>query len=235
MSIAQRAAPASWPVIYPESDGKPMAETDVHLREMVDAIHTLRDYYRDRPDVYVAGNMLLYYEEGNPAASVAPDVFVVFGVPKGERRTFKLWEENAAPRVVIEFSSRSTYLEDRGNKQEVYRAIGVQEYFLFDPLEEYLDPPLQGRCRQGDELLRIPRQRDGSLRSEVLGLELRREGSRLRFVDPKTGTPLLSRLERADNAEQAIRAAEKARQDAEARAAEALTEVARLRALLERS
>ena len=96
-------------VYYPESDGKPMAESDLHRDEMVRAIQTLQDAYAGRPDVYVSGNLLLYYEEGNPRASVAPDVMVVFGVPKLPlRRVYKLWEEGAAPSVVIEITSPST-------------------------------------------------------------------------------------------------------------------------------
>src|SRR5919205_2502076 len=131
-------------IVYPERDGKPMAETDTHRQVMMDTITTLADFFRDRPDVYVAGNLLLYYEEGNPAAAVAPDVFVVFGVAKGLRRTYKVWEEGHAPTVVIEFTSRATALEDQGNKRVLYAGLGVGEYFLCDPLAEYLVPPLQG-------------------------------------------------------------------------------------------
>ena len=126
-------------VDYPEADGKPMAETDVHRQAMLDTIATLSDFFRDRPDVYVAGNLLLYYEAGNPAASVAPDVFVVFGVAKGLRRTYKVWEEGRAPAAVIEFTSRATALEDQGNKRVLYAWLGVGEYFLCDPLADAVD------------------------------------------------------------------------------------------------
>jgi hypothetical protein len=81
------------PIHYPERNGKPMAETDVHIDVLIYLREALKDYFRDEPQVYVAGNMLLYYEEGNPAACVEPDIFVVQGVSKGERRTYKLWEE----------------------------------------------------------------------------------------------------------------------------------------------
>ncbi len=93
------------PVIYPERDGKPMAETDIHRQEMMDTIATLTEYFRERTDVYVAGNLLLYYKEGYPRKSVAPDVFVVFGIERTLRRTYKLWEEQVAPQVVFETSS----------------------------------------------------------------------------------------------------------------------------------
>jgi hypothetical protein len=78
------------PIHYPESDGKPMGETDVHIDALIYLREAWRDYFRDDPQMYVAGNMLLYYEEGNPAACVAPDVFAVQGVAKQERRIYRL-------------------------------------------------------------------------------------------------------------------------------------------------
>ena len=89
---------------YPESDGKPMGETDVHIDALIYLREALRDHFRDDPQVYVAGNMLLYYEEGNPAACVAPDVFVVQGVVKQERRIYRLWAEGQPPTVVFEIT-----------------------------------------------------------------------------------------------------------------------------------
>src|SRR5581483_9815534 len=101
MSVST-AVTADKPVVYPESDGKPMAETDIHIDALIYLREALKDYFRDDPWIYVAGNMLLYYEEGNPAACVAPDVFVVRGVEKHERRIYKLWEENRPPTVIFE-------------------------------------------------------------------------------------------------------------------------------------
>ena len=94
-------------VHYPETDGKPMAETDVHIDTLIYLREALRDYFRDAPQVYIAGNMFLYYEEGNPAACVVPDVFVVQGVAKGERRIYKLWEEGQPPAIVAESRGRN--------------------------------------------------------------------------------------------------------------------------------
>ena len=142
-------------VVYPETDGKPMGETDVHIDALIYLREALKDHFREAPQVYVAGNMLLYYEEGNPAACVAPDVFVVQGVAKHERRIYKLWEEGQPPAVVFEITSRSTRLEDLGTKRALYAMLGVQEYFLYDPLGEYLRPPLQGYRLQEGEYQRI--------------------------------------------------------------------------------
>jgi len=79
----------------------------------------------------------------------APDVMVVFGVPGTERRVYKLWEEDRAPAVVFEVSSRATWLTDQGNKRALCERLGVGEYFLWDPRYEYLTPPLQGFCLVG--------------------------------------------------------------------------------------
>jgi Uma2 family endonuclease len=227
--------PSQRPIEYPEFDGKPMAETDVHRREMINAIETLQDRYRDVPDVYVAGNLLLYYEEGDPASSVAPDVFVVRGVPKRERRTYKLWEEGRGPDIVIEMSSRSTRLEDVGTKKGLYALLGVREYFLFDPLAEYLRPPLQGFRLHGADYVRLLPEADGSFYSEVLELRLRMEGSQLRLIDPATATALLTPAEAQEKARveaEGRRIEAEARRIAEQRLAEAEAEIARLRAAL---
>ena len=95
-------------IVYPESDGKPMAETDKHRNLMVDFIQMLQHHFRDDP-VYVSGNLLIYYEQGNSKKSVAPDVFVVFGVSKKPRRTYLTWEEGNTPDFVLELA-KSQYL-----------------------------------------------------------------------------------------------------------------------------
>jgi len=218
---------------YPESDGQPMAETDIHRDEMIDAIVTLKEHYRDESQVYVAGNLLMYYEEGNPNKSVAPDVFVVFGAPKHQRRTYKIWEEGTGPDVVIEVTSTKTRRQDREEKRPLYEALAVPEFFLFDPLGEYLKPPLQGFRLLGDSYAPLkpePFDRGWRLQSERLHLELRAEDGHLRFFDPEAGHYLLSPSEEAA----ARRKAEaRAVQEAEARR-QAEAEVERLRAELRR-
>jgi hypothetical protein len=81
---------------YPESDGKPMAESPIYLEVMLHLIGALKDHFLGEPDVYVAGNMLLYYERGK-RSSVAPDLFVVRGVPNEDRDVYLLWRECKAP------------------------------------------------------------------------------------------------------------------------------------------
>jgi Uma2 family endonuclease len=225
------------PIHYPERDGKPMAETDVHIDVLIYLREALKDYFRNEPQVYVAGNMLFYYEEGNPAACVAPDVFVVQGVAKGERRTYKLWEEGQPPTVVFEITSRGSRLEDLGTKRALYAMLGVREYFLYDPLGEYLRPPLQGyRLQQGEYERMRPADQD-QLISQALSLGLRVQDGQLQVVDPATGERLLTPAEAhaARRTEAEARQAEAvARQAAEARAAMAESELERLRAELAR-
>lgn len=224
-------------IVYPESDGKPMGETDIHIDALIYLREALKDYFREASQVYVAGNMLFYYEEDNPAACVAPDVFVVQGVAKHERRVYKLWEEGQPPAVVFEITSRSTRLDDTGTKRALYAMLGVREYFLYDPLGEYLRPALQGYRLQEGEYQRLRPVAPETFTSEVLGLELRLEDGRLRVRHPVTGERLLTPAE----AQVARRAAEArvsqeaaARQVAEARVAAAEAELQRMRAELER-
>ena len=182
--VTPTQSPAVAEVFYPEADGQPMAETDVHRDLMVDLIAMLREYFRADPHVYISGNLFLYYEEGNPRRVVAPDVFVVKGVPGGRRRIYKLWEEGQPPDVVFEVTSPSTRGEDLRTKHELYARLGVAEYFLFDPLDEYLRPPFQGYLLEQDHYVALRPAADGSLWSAVLGLELHPRGERLRLFDP---------------------------------------------------
>lgn len=234
----ERITTAPAPIHYPESDGKPMGETDVHIDAMIYLREALRDHFRDDPQIYVAGNMLLYYEEGNPAACVAPDVFVVQGVAKGERRTYRLWDEGQPPAVVFEITSRGSRLEDLGTKRAVYAMLGVREYFLYDPLGEYLRPSLQGYRLQEGEYQRLLPGAAGEFISQALGLELRLEHGRLRVFNPATGERLLTPAEallarRTEAAARRVEAA--ARQAAEAELEQLRAELARLRGKSEAS
>ena len=189
-------------VDYPSSDGRPMAESDFQRIPLTYAVDRLRCHFRNHAEVYVSGNLLLYFEEGNPGARVAPDVFVVFGVRNVERSSYRLWEESKSPGFVLEITSRATWREDQTSKRELYRRLGVQEYWHYDPTRDYLEPPLQGLDLVDGAYERLPGRElaDGTLalRSEVLGLELRLAGRRMRFHDPQTGEDLLDLTETED-------------------------------------
>ena len=210
------AIPLQREVFYPESDGKPMAETEVHAREMVYLFEGFEGHLRSVPDVYVGMDMLMYYVQGDPTASVAPDVFVAVGVPRGVRRVYKFWEEGRPPTLVVEVTSSSTRREDLA-KKALYERLGVEEYILHDPLDEYLRPSLQGYRLVDGRYQPIPLAADGSLLSRVVGLRFLPEESGIRLVDPVTGRVLPTREEET----LARQAAEDARQAAEQRAVDA--------------
>ncbi len=204
-------------VDYPTSDGKPMAETELHWQVMVDGVETLRDFFDADPMVHVGGNLLLYYERGNKRKHVSPDVFMVRGVPKLPLRDYYLlWEEGRPPDAVIEITSKTTRREDQTKKREIYRdVLKITEYFQFDPTEDYLKPSLQGVRRVGDEYVPIELV-DGRLPSAVLGLHLERRGWELRFWDPTRGVHLLTPKEQRESARQrAEQEAQRAEQEAQ--------------------
>jgi Uma2 family endonuclease len=217
------AMPLKQEIEYPTSDGQPMAETTLHREIMADTIAALERRFADTPDVWVGGNLFLCYEQGNPSAALAPDVLLAKGVAKWKRPNYLLWQE-APPALIVEITSRSTRRMDMGEKKRVYESIGTEEYILFDPYDDYLDPSLQGYRLAGKRYQPIRAARDGSLASLTTGLTFRREGNCLRLVDTATGKPLPWVAELGERLDQA----EKARAEAEARAA-ALEE--RLRAL----
>ena len=199
---------------YPGSDGRPMAETPVHRDVMIDAIQILTRHFAEQSDVYVSGNMLVYYEEGNPRKSVAPDVFVVMGASRDEDRdTYLLWREPKAPDFVLEVTSKSTRRNDLVTKRALYESLGVTEYFMFDPRAEYLDPPLQGfgLHRGRYEPLEVARLPDGApaLHSKALGLFLHVRGPALRLYDPAVREHLLTPMEEASAREEAETRAER--------------------------
>ncbi len=181
-------------VDYPTSDGKPMAETELHWQVMVDVVETLREFFVAEPMVHVGGNLLLFYEEGNRRKHVSPDAFMVRGIPKFPLRDYYLlWEEGRPPDVIIEITSKTTRREDQNKKRILYRdVLKISEYFQFDPTEDYLKPSLQGVRRIGDEYVPIEPV-DGRLYSENLGLSLERSGWELRLWDPVQKRRLLTR------------------------------------------
>jgi Uma2 family endonuclease len=216
-------------VEYPESDGLPMSESDVTRNYLIYCVESLRLFFESRPQVYVSGNLFIYYQEGHTEKNISPDVFVIFGVSKDVRRSYKSWEEGGhLPSFVLEITSLSTRNNDEVTKPELYASLGVEEYFQYDPTGDYLNPPLKGRRLVDGQYQPIEPDRfdDGtvSIRSQVLGLDLRLlpwevplsalraqqlSGRSLRLFDPQTGTKLLT-----------YRELEEARQQAEHKARE---------------
>lgn len=175
-------------IIYPVSDGKPVGETPWHVKNLLYLFGLLDLWFADDAMVFVAADMFVYYEEGNPRRHVSPDLFVVRGIPRQtdpQRECYLFWE-NKAIDCVIELTSKSTRREDMNIKLPLYRdVLGVKEYFLFDPLDQYLKPRLQGYRRSRGRFVPI-KPMDGRLPSKVLDLHLEAEGEWLRLFDPVT-------------------------------------------------
>ena len=204
-------------IFYQESDGQPMAETEIHRDLMIDFIQMLKHHFRNNSDVCVSGNMFIYYEEGNTRKSVAPDVFVAFGVGRKQRRTYLIWEEGRSPDFVLEVASPKTFRNDMRKKKKLYASeLGVKEYFIYDPLGEIV-PSFVGYSLNNGVYDEIPINNDRII-SEVLGLELGENDGILRLFDPATSEWLLTTTERAENAEVRSENAEVRAENAEVRA-----------------
>ena len=178
-------------VEYPDSDGLPLSETDFQFRALHNARHYLLTHFQGRPNVYVSGNIFVYYVRGNPRLSVSPDILVALGIPRGDRRTYKTWLEGKAPDFVMDVPAPSTSERDLAEKRDVYASLGIQEYFMFDPSEGRMYPPLQGYTLKGERYERLPDEEPLTVRSRLLGLDLwLNEQGHLRMRNARTGVNL---------------------------------------------
>ena len=218
------SAPTEIADLYPESDGKPMAETERHFKALVKNMGRIEGHLAPISDAYVHGDLMMYYEEGDPRKSISPDIFVAFGVGRKERRTYKIWEEGKPPDFVLEFASKSTYRWDLTRKVELYAAIGIREYCVYDVDRRYLPRVLMGFRLVGDEYVEILPLENGGIFAETLGVEFHDLDDGLGIYDPVA----------EDWLKTAAEAAQARAEDAEERAENAEAEVARLQAELER-
>ena len=202
---------------YPSSDGEPMSENQWQYVAMTDTFSALTNHYTDRPDVFIASDLLVYYRMNDNATRVAPDVFVVFGASgKHLRHSWLTWREGKDPDFVMEVASPSTWQRDAAEKRDIYAAMGVTEYWRFDPTGDFFTPELVGERLIDGEYRSIPLETDsdGVLwgRSTVLGLDICvLPGLDLRLYDPASGQWLLTHRE----SEEARLAAESALQQSE--------------------
>jgi Uma2 family endonuclease len=132
-------------LIYPDSDGQPMSDNTKQFRWIVLIKENLEILFAHNPQVFVAGNLLWYPVQGRPDVRVGPDTMVAFGRPKGDRGSYKQWEEeNIAPQVVFEVLSPGNTVAEMSKKLLFYSRYGVEEYYLYDPDRETLDGFMRG-------------------------------------------------------------------------------------------
>ncbi len=193
-------------IFYPSSDGKPLAETSVHVDAIINAVVALRQYLAGQQAIVLA-DQFLYYAQGYPRLRVAPDVMVIFNVPPGPRDNYKTWEEGEVPVVIFEITSNATKDEDQTYKKILYEQLGVQEYWQFDPKGEWIPEKLKG-YRLRNELYELIE--DG--RSAPLELRLEVENQLIGFYREDTGEKILA----PDDLLQALQQEIAARQTAEA-------------------
>jgi Uma2 family endonuclease len=199
------------PVIYPSSDGQPLAETQQHALAILMTLALLRLYLQEQPAVVFA-DQFLYYMEGNPKARVAPDVMVIFNIEQKLYDNYKIWEGKQTPAIIFEVTSAGTKETDRTFKKTLYEQLGVTEYWLFDPYGEWIANQLQG-FRLNEDGIYKPIVDSCS---QVLQLKLEANEYLINFYRRDNGEKLLTPEELYAAALEANQQAEAANQQAEA-------------------
>ena len=186
-AIASATNSATSEIIYPSSDGEPLAETQQHVLAILMALALLRLYLQEQPAVVFA-DQFLYYIEGNSRARVAPDVMVVFDIEKRLYANYKIWEGQQTPAIIFEVTSAGTKETDWNFKKTLYEQLGVTEYWLFDPYGEWITEQLQGYRLNEDGVYKPIRDNC----SEVLQLKLQAEEYLIGFYRLDNGEKLLT-------------------------------------------
>jgi Uma2 family endonuclease len=208
-------------VIYPDSDGKPMANNTKQFRWIVVIQQNLDWLYANDPNVFVAGDLFWYPVEGKPKVVNAPDVMVVLGRPKGNRGSYQQWnEDNVAPQVVFEILSPGNTQEEMERKLLFYDRYGVQEYYIYNPDNNQL----RGWIRGEEGLDTIASLLDWI--SPQLGIRFDLSGEELQIYHPD-GTRFLSYTEISQQLEQERQRVQQAEEqlDQERQRAEAMEEL----------
>ena len=234
-------------IFYPETDGMPLPDGPYQSRHFRDLLAMLEMFFMLREDIIIGGDVFIYYVEGNPRLTVAPDCFVLIGVSEESflrNNTYLLWDVGKAPDFVLEIGSPSTWRQDLGPKRDLYARLGVGEYWMFDPSGgDHYGFALRGETLVDGEYRPLDMQEnaDGGVwgHSPTLNLEFHWEDGSLRLYDPVEESWLETPIEikaarvsaesRAESAEQRAQAERDARLDAEARAERLEAELRRLR------
>ena len=185
MAVPQKKFPCSpQDIIYPESDGKPLADNTLQALWIVMLYDNLRGLFNGQ-EVFIAADLFWYPIEGDPHTKVAPDVLVAFDRPDGHRGSYKQWEEsNIAPQVVFEVLSPSNTAMEMLDKLDFYERHGVEEFILLDPDKHEF---IAYEAQKG-KLIRA-NQADARWQSPRLGIQFQVTEGELRAIDAE-GVPL---------------------------------------------
>jgi Uma2 family endonuclease len=180
-------------IIYPETDGKPMAENTIQFDWILLLFGELDERFRKQDEVFVAGDLFWYPEEGKLSIVQAPDVMVVFGRPKGHRSSYRQWEEDdVAPQVVFEIFSPSNDKQELDEKLSFYQTHGVEEYYFIDPYKKTVDV-----YRRRKKVL-APVRKISDWQSPRLGIRFEKVEGELIVLGPEGGR-FMRRTERFDS------------------------------------
>jgi Uma2 family endonuclease len=219
-------------LIYPESDGKPLADNTLQFELIVKIQGCIDGLFADTSDVFVAGDLFWYPVEGSLTRQ-APDVMVAFGRPRGYRGSYRQWEEgNIAPQVVFEILSKSNRRKEMERKFEFYQTYGVEEYYVYDPKKNKLKiwvQSSQGKDLENHSRLVPVEQTEGWV-SPRLGIRFETCTGILELYRPD-GTRFTNFVETLEQSVQAVQRAEQEAQRAEQEAQARHQAIARLLSL----
>ena len=183
-------------IFYPATDGAPLPDGAEQYHEFLHVNTLLQIHYADQPRIIVSGNTFVYYDQGRPGRNIAPDCYVAFDVNRDEiisQEHYRIWVVGKPPDFALEIASKHTAHNDLVPKRELYAAIGISEYWRYDPTEDsrYYGERLVGERLVDGEYQRLPVAPDAEGRprgySPTLELDLVWEDRILRFYDPSTG------------------------------------------------
>jgi Uma2 family endonuclease len=194
-------------VIYPSSDGQPMADNTEQFQWIVKIKENLEILFASQADVFIAGDLFWYPVQGSPNIKQAPDTMVVFGRPKGKRGSYLQWnEDNIPPQVVFEILSPGNTLKEMTKKLQFYQRYAVEEYYIYDPEKN----DLNGLLRSGDSF-EVIEEMNGWV-SPRLGIRFQLASDTLEIFSP-SGQKFLTSLEMNQLQEQERQAKETALQE----------------------
>jgi len=188
---------------FPDSDGKPMADNTLQYQWIVTVMGNLDALFASNPNVFVAGDNLIYPVKGDNTIRSAPDVYVAFGRPKGHRGSYRVWDEGGVfPQVIFEVLSPGNRAGEMSKKRQFYRTHGAEEYYVIDPDEN----TVEGWLRDGNTFREVVEME--GFKSPRLGIQFSTSGGQLVLTHPD-GQPFRTFQQIVDRATAAEREVER--------------------------